>query len=418
VLFQTSVFSNSIILTERQICDFEMLANEGFAPLDGFLNKEDYENVLKEMRLKNGSLWPIPIVLDIDRETSQKIKIDDEVYLKNEDGLILGSITVKDMWMPDKKIEAESIYGTLNKEHPGVDYLLSNTKDFYIGGPIKVINFPPHYDFKDLRKSPKELKNFFKEKGITKVVAFQTRNPLHKAHVALTQIAANQTNAHLLINPVVGKTKPGDIGAYARVRCYRKILNHFPKDTTHLSVLPLAMRMAGPKEALWHAIIRKNYGCTHFIVGRDHAGPGKDSKGVNFYDIYEAQNIVKKHSKEIGIELVALSEVAYVKNLDKYLPVTEVPVGSEILQLSGTEFRRRLTQGLEIPSWLSFSEIIDELRIIHPPVSKQGATIFFTGLSGAGKSTIANALSEKLSEIQYRKITINDIRKPTNLLVG
>jgi len=398
-------FSSSLTLTDRQLCDLEMIMDGGFAPLKGFLGKADYDNVVTKMRLADGTLWPIPITLDIDQTTASQISLGDQLELKNEDGITHAIIHVTNIWTPDKNYEAKQVYGTLDTAHPGVKYLLEKTHDTYIGGPITPIQKPIHYDFKDLRKTPQELKAFFKKNNIHTVVGFQTRNPMHRAHVALTQIAAQKTGAHLLINPVVGKTKPGD---YTRVRCYRKILKYYPENQTTLSVLPLAMRMAGPKEALWHAIIRKNYGCTHFIVGRDHAGPGNDSNGNPFYDIYAAQEIVQENANEIGIELVALPEVVFVEELNSYLPISEIKPGMTELKISGTELRRRLRLGLEIPSFLSYPEIIEELKMLNPPLSSQGITLFLTGLSGSGKSTVAKALSEKLSEIQYRKITLLD----------
>ncbi|MGA8164599.1 MAG: bifunctional sulfate adenylyltransferase/adenylylsulfate kinase [Waddliaceae bacterium] len=398
--------STSLTLTDRQLCDLEMIMVGGFFPLDGFLGEADYESVVTQMRLANGKLWPIPIILDVDQQTAKQIRLGDQVQLKNEDGVTYAIIYVTDIWTPDKTKEALLVYGTLDKAHPGVEYLLEKSQDIYIGGPITEVQRPLHYDFEDLRKTPRELHSFFRENGIDKIVGFQTRNPMHKAHVALTQMAAKQTGAHLLINPVVGKTNTGDIDPYTRVRCYRKILKYFPENQTTLSVLPLAMRMAGPREALWHSLIRKNYGCTHFIVGRDHAGPSKD--GNPFYDPYAAQELVKEYEEEMGIELVAMPEVVFVKEDQSYLPVSEVEPGMTELKISGTELRRRLRLGLDIPSFLSYPEIIEELRTLNPPLSKQGVTLFFTGLSGAGKSTLAKAVTEKLSEIQHRKITLLD----------
>ncbi|NGX39438.1 MAG: putative bifunctional SAT/APS kinase [Chlamydiae bacterium] len=422
LLFTTSqAHSLSVTLTERQLCDLEMLIVDGFAPLKGFNTQKDYERIVSHLRLSNGNIWPIPIVLDIDESLSDQIAIGDTLNLENKEGLTLAILNVTDQWRPNKRLEAINVYGTTDKAHPGVAYLFEQTKNVYIGGPITPVNPPVHYDFTDLRKTPKELKAYFAERGIEQVVGFQTRNPMHRAHVAITKIAMEETGAHLLIQPVVGQTKPGDIGSSARVRCYRKILNHYPENSTSLSVLPLAMRMAGPREALWHALIRKNYGCTHFIVGRDHAGPGVDSFGNPFYGPYEAQDLVKRFSRKIGIELVPFPEVVYVKEKEIYLPRTELEPGMTELKISGTEFRRRLQLGLEIPSWLSYPEIIEELRRISPPRSRQGITLFFTGFSGAGKSTIASALSAKLSELQYRPITILDgdyIRKNLSSKLG
>lgn len=398
----------SLILTQRQVCDLELIMNGGFSPLDTFMNHEDYERVVHEMRLANGTVWPIPIVLDISEKQVETIKVGLQVNLKSQEGLILAVLTVNDIWQPNKLIEAEKVYGTTNIEHPGVHYLLNETENYYLSGKLTYVQAPDHFDFISLRKTPTELKNYFKEKGIEKIIAFQTRNPMHRAHLELTLRAARHTDAHLLIHPVVGMTKPGDIDYFTRVKCYRKLLKYFPTDSATLSVLPLAMRMAGPREALWHAIIRKNYGCTHFIVGRDHAGPGKDSTGHDFYDPYAAQKLAQAYAKEIGIEILPFQEVVYVQEDDNYQPVDTIPPGKTILSISGTKLRKVLYEGGDIPKWFSFPEVIEELRKVYPPRSQQGFTLFFTGLSGAGKSTLAKAVAFQLMELQDRSVTILD----------
>jgi len=270
------------------------------------------------------------------------------------------------------------------------------------------VESPIHYDFRHLRDTPAELRQRFHKMGWRKVVAFQTRNPMHRAHQELTFRAAREVEANLLIHPVVGMTKPGDVDHFTRVRCYENLLHHYPEQTTSLSLLPLAMRMAGPREALWHALIRRNYGCTHFIVGRDHAGPGKDSKGEDFYGPYDAQELMDQYRDELGIEMVPFKMVVYVEDRAQYVPVDETREGETVLNISGTEFRRRLQEGLEIPHWFSYPDVIQELRRTHPPRHKQGLVIFFTGLSGSGKSTIANALMVKLMEQGGRRITLLD----------
>ena len=264
----------SWVLNERQICDLEMILNGGFAPLNCFLNRGDYESVLSSMRLNNGSLWPIPINLDVNEEFSRKINPGDKLTLKDREGFSIAIIDIEDIWSPDLKKECISVYGTTDNTHPGVDYLLNQSNPIYVGGKIRAISKPNHYDYREIRHDPKSLKKKFKELGWSNIVAFQTRNPLHKAHVEMTLKAIDELDAKLLIHPVVGMTKPGDVDHYTRVRCYKHVLSKYPDDKAFLSLIPLAMRMAGPREALWHAIIRKNYGCSHFIVGRDHAGPG------------------------------------------------------------------------------------------------------------------------------------------------
>ncbi len=405
---QDAVSYPSITLNERQLCDLELLLNGGFSPLRGFLNKADYEGVVDEMRLTNGVLWPMPINLDVSAETAQSIKKGDKAALRDDTGLLLAIITIEDVWQPNKEHEAEKVFGTTSKEHPAVAYLFDEAGEYYVGGKIEGVQLPKHYDFHELRHTPRELREFFEENGWTRVVAFQTRNPMHRAHKELTDRAAEEVGGHLLVHPVVGMTKPGDIDYYTRVRCYKKLLNYYPKDRAAISLLPLAMRMGGPREAVWHAIIRKNYGCTHLIVGRDHAGPGSDSSGKPFYGPYDAQELVLKHHDELGIGLVPFKMMVYLPDQDVYKPVDELKEGEKTLDISGTELRRRLMEGESIPEWFSYPEVVEELRKTHPPKHKQGFTVFFTGLSGSGKSTIANALMTKLLERTGRSVTLLD----------
>ncbi len=395
-------------LTQRQVWDIELLLNGAFSPLDGFLTQGDYDSVCKKMRLLNGSLCPIPITLDVDEGFETCLSLGDRVALRHPEGMVLAILTIQDVWRPNREEQAQLVYGTIDEAHAGVFYLFHHTHPVYIGGPIEGIEQPPHHTFQHLRYTPVELRRQFRKLGWQKVVAFQTRNPLHRAHVELTKQAAARAEANLLIHPVVGRTSPGDVDYFARVRCYQEILKHYPKQTTMLSLLPLAMRLAGPREALWHAIIRKNYGCTHFIVGRDHAGPGKDSKGDPFYGPYDAQELVKKHEGEVGIKMVAFEEMVYVEDSAQYKPRSAVPENAKILSLSGTEFRRRLREGLEVPSWFSYPEVIAELRRSFPPRREQGFTVLFTGLSGSGKSTIAKVLMAKLMETGQRPVTLLD----------
>jgi sulfate adenylyltransferase len=398
----------SIDLTQRQLCDLELLMNGGFSPLNTFLNKKDYENVLDNMQLEQGTLWPIPIVLDVDEKIAKSLIIGEKIALRDPEGVMLAVLTLREIYKPDKNLEAEKVFGTSDQTHPGVNYLFNYTKPYYISGKVQGIQLPTHYDFVDMRHTPKELRNTFKQKGWNKIVAFQTRNPMHRAHVELTTRAAKQAEANLLIQPVVGMTKPGDVDHFTRVRIYKKLLNRFPESTTMLSLLPLAMRMAGPREALWHAIIRKNYGATHFIVGRDHAGPGKDSKGKDFYEPYAAQKLVKKHVRKLGMQIIPFKMMVFVPAQDLYKPMDEVPDGVGFSSISGTELRERLNDGRALPKWFTYPEVADELRLRHPQRSRQGFTVFFTGLSGSGKSTIANALLIKLLELGPRRASLLD----------
>lgn len=395
-------------LTPRQVCDLEMLLCGAFAPLKGFLNKQDYDSVIESMRLADGSLWPIPITLDVSSAFAEKTQTGEQIELRDPEGVLLARLQVESIWTPNKDLEAEKVFGGNDLLHPGVYYLQHKAGAVYLGGTIEAVELPQHYDYRQHRHTPAELKALFKKLGWHKVVAFQTRNPMHRAHQELTFRAARELEANLLLHPVVGMTKPGDIDHFTRVRCYEQLIKHYPEQTTFLSLLHLAMRMAGPREAVWHALIRKNYGCTHFIIGRDHAGPGKNSQGQDFYEPYAAQELAKKFEDEIGIKIIPFENMVYVQDRAEYLPESEVQAGEIVLNISGTEFRRRLRQGLEIPTWFSYPEVINELRRSYPPRHQQGFTVFFTGLSGSGKSTVANALMVKLMEMGGRPVTLLD----------
>ncbi len=397
-------------LSPRQICDLELLMNGGFNPLKGFLTEDDYNGVVENMRLADGSLWPMPVTLDVKKDFADSIELGQDIALRDQEGVILGTMTVTDKWVPNKSNEAEKVYGADDLAHPAVNYLHNTAGAVYLGGPVTGIQQPVHYDFRARRDTPNELRAYFRKLGWRKVVAFQTRNPLHRAHQELTFRAAKEAQANLLIHPVVGMTKPGDVDHFTRVRCYEAVLDKYPASTTTMSLLPLAMRMAGPREAVWHGLIRKNHGCTHFIVGRDHAGPGKNSAGEDFYGPYDAQDLFRTHQEEMGIEMVDFKHMVYVQERAQYEPADEIEDEDKvtILNISGTELRRRLQEGLEIPEWFSFPEVVEELRRTRPPRSNQGFTVFFTGLSGSGKSTIANALMVKLMEMGGRPVTLLD----------
>ena len=395
-------------LTDRQLCDIELLLNGAFSPLDGFLTRAAYDSVLAKMRLPSGLLWPIPITLDVTREFAASVREGDRIALRDPEGVLIATMAVSDIWEPDKTLEARSVFGTDDSHHPGVHFLQHRAGPVYLGGKLRGVEPPMHYDFKILRDSPSELRGRFRKLGWRKVVAFQTRNPMHRAHQELTLRAARETEANLLLHPVVGMTRPGDIDHYTRVRCYEHMLKHYPEQTSALSLLNLAMRMAGPKEALWHAIIRKNYGCTHLIVGRDHAGPGNAPNGTPYYEPYAAQQMLQEFQEELEITLVPFKEMVYVEQKGQFVPEDQVTPDMTVAKLSGTEFRRRLREGIDIPEWFSYPEIIAELRNTHPPKHLQGLTIFFTGLSGSGKSTIANALLVKLLELGTRRVTLLD----------
>ena len=397
----------SLSLTPRQLCDLELLACGAFSPLRGFMSQPDYESVCAQLRLVDGTLWPLPITLDVAAEFAARLAGSRRVALRDPEGRCLAALMVDAVWQPDKKAEALAVFGTTNPEHPGVAALLASGTH-YVGGRIEAMARPCHYDYPHLRKTPLELRRTLADMGWHRIVAFQTRNPMHRAHVELTRRAVEETGAKLLIHPVVGMTKPGDVDHFTRVRCYQAALASYPAGTAMLALLPLAMRMAGPREVLLHAIIRRNYGCTDLIVGRDHAGPGTDSRGEPFYRPYEAQEQLQQHEDEIGVKMVPSREMVYVADQSRYLPEDRVPEGALVLKVSGSELRRRLAAGDEIPEWFTYPEVAHELRRTHPPRRQQGFTVFFTGLSGSGKSTIANVLLMKLLERGDRPVTLLD----------
>jgi sulfate adenylyltransferase len=396
-------------LTARQICDLELLLSGGFSPLRGFMNRVDYEGVCHNMRLSSGVLWPMPITLDVTEELAKSLKPgSSKIALRDGEGVMLAVLSVEDVWQPDRSGEAKRVFGTTSKAHPGADYAINKSNPWYVGGKLEGLQLPSHYDFRSLRLTPAELRAEFSRLGWRRVVAFQTRNPMHRAHQELTFRAAKQVEANLLLHPSVGMTKPGDVDYFTRVRCYQLLLSKYPQGTVKLSMLPLAMRMGGPREAIWHGLIRKNHGCTHFIVGRDHAGPGNDTDGKPFYGPYDAQELFRKHEADLGVTMVPFNMMVYLEDQDKYVPDNEVPKGSRVLNISGTELRQRLNEGRDIPAWFTYPEVVQELRRSYPPRHKQGVTIFFTGLSGSGKSTIANVLLTKFLETGGRPVTILD----------
>ncbi len=387
----------SVTLDERPLCDLELLAEGAFSPLKGFLGKADYNRVLEEQRLVDGTLWPLPIVLPV--KPGEGIAEGKTLALRDVYGNLLAFLHVEEIYAIDKDRESKLAYGSTDSRHPSVAWL-NRQPGHYAAGRLEVLRTPPHHDFVELRRTPAELRKTFAELGWKKVVAFQTRNPLHRAHEELTKRAAQQIGGGLLIHPVVGVTKPGDVDHFTRVRCYRALVdNYYEPGSVVLSLLPLAMRMAGPREVLLHAIIRRNHGCTDFIVGRDHAGPGKDSSGKPFYDPYAAQEAMAKHQKEIGMGMVDFKQMVYLPDDDKYAPVDEVPKGVRTADISGTQVRDDyLAKGIALPEWFSRPAVAAILAEANPPKHRQGLTIWFTGLSGSGKSTVAHALVERLAE--------------------
>jgi len=412
----------SISLSQRQICDVEMLLNGGFSPLKGFLEEADYNSVVENMRLTSGKLWPMPVTLDLTQEEAATHKIGDRVALRDDFGNALAVLTITSVWTPNKALEAEKVFGSPDDEcHPSIKYLFRKAGNVYVGGPLEGISLPVHYDYNDLRLTPLEVRASFRRNGYSRIVAFQTRNPMHRSHRELTLRAARDAKANVLIHPVVGMTKPGDVDYFTRVRVYLEILKTYPPGMAMLSLLPLAMRMAGPREALWHALIRQNYGLTHFVIGRDHAGPGNNKDGKNFYGDYDAQHLVLKYQNELKIQILTYNHMVYVEDRGEYFEIDQVPKGCTVKNISGTQLRRRLQQGIDIPAWFSYPNVVKVLRHSYPPRNKQGFTVFFTGYSSSGKSTIASALSTAFLEDGRRPVITldgDDVRKHLSSNLG
>jgi ATP sulfurylase len=386
-------------LPRRQRCDLELLACGGFSPLRSFLGEDDYSSVCESMRLADGTLWPIPVTLDVPTELVTAAGPGRSLALRDSDDALLAVLHVTHAWRPDLAAEAAAVFGTNDPAHPGAEYLLHHVHPWYVTGELEVLQLPQHPDFPQFRHTPMQVRAEFAQRGWHRVVAFQTRNPLHRAHQELTLRAAREANAQLLLHPVVGVTKPGDIDHHTRVRCYQAILWHYPRGRVLLSLLPLAMRMGGPREALWHAIIRKNYGATHFIVGRDHAGPGPDSGGRPFYEPYAAQELLRRHTQEIGIQVMTFRRLVYLPERGAYLPEDEAPPDARVLSISGTELRQRLAEGLDLPAWFTPPEIAAELRRSYSPGSERSRTASrgidqpACGVGAAGRVALDGALS-------------------------
>jgi sulfate adenylyltransferase len=394
-------------LTHRQLCDLELLACGAFTPLESFLRQDDYLSVCQKMRLADGTLWPMPVTLDVPRSVVAGARDNQALVLRDPEGVMLAVLWINEAWPVNRLAEAASVFGTTDEAHPGVDYLLHKTNRWYVSGHLEVLRLPEHRDWRGMRLTPAEVRDEFARRGWQRVVAFQTRNPMHRAHQQLTLRAAREADANLLLHPVVGQGKPGDVDAFTRVRCYQAILPSYPPGTAMLSLLPLAMRMGGPREALWHALIRKNYGATHFIVGRDHAGPGVDARGRAFYQPYDSQQMLYSHAAEVGLEIMPFRRMVYLPDRDAYVTEDEVPPGTRARSISGTEQRQLLAGGGDLPTWFTPPAVAAELRRSYPPRTERGFTVFFTGLSGAGKSTIAHTLSATLREVG-RQVTLLD----------
>jgi sulfate adenylyltransferase len=393
-------------LSARSLCDLELLATGAFSPLDRFMGREDYDRVVAEMRLRDGTPFTIPITLPLSLPAG--VGLDAEIALRSPTNRVVAVMRVEEAFEWDHADEARQVYGTTDTRHPLVAEIAA-WPGRYLSGALRVLNLPRHYDFPELRKSPAEVRALLAAMGHPNVVAFQTRNPIHRAHEELTKQAATQVRGSLLIQPAVGLTKPGDVDHYTRARIYKVLVErYYDRSRTLLCLLPLAMRMAGPREAVWHAIVRRNFGANHFIVGRDHASPGKDSTGRPFYGPYDAQELFRRFEREIGVTMIPFTELVYLPSEDRYVGRDQVPPDARAISLSGTQVRTEyLGNGKKLPAWFTRPETAAILSRVSPPPYQRGACIWFTGLSGAGKSTIAQVLAVALME-HGRQVTLLD----------
>lgn len=396
----------SVRISQRALCDLELLATGAFSPLDRFMGKADYERVLTEMRLTDGTLFPIPVTLPVDEESFPSW--GEQVTLSDARNNTTAVMQIEEVFHWDQLREARLALGTTDPRHPLVSEMNTWGK-IYLSGELKVIDLPKYHDFVDLRKTPAQVRAGLAELGYENVVAFQTRNPMHRIHEELTKRAAEEVDGSLLIHPVVGLTKPGDVDHYTRVRVYRTLTeNYYDPKRTFLSLLPLAMRMCGPREALWHAIIRRNHGATHFIIGRDHAGPGMDSNGNPFYGPYEAQMMLAQYGDEIGVQPIEFKELVYLAEEERYEERSKIPESARIFSISGTQVREDyLSKGEMLPDWFTRHETAEILKQMYPPKHEQGVCLWFTGLSGSGKSTTAEIVTSLLLE-RGRQVTLLD----------
>jgi len=395
-------------LTERQMCDLELIATGAFSPLKGFLNRADYESVLDRMRLQDDTLWPIPICLGIPEAKATSLEAGQSLALRDPEGFLLAVMHIEDIWPIDHEKESRQVFGTCDPSHIGVQYLHEGAATHYIGGNLEVLSLPLHPDFKQIRLAPVEVRRYFKKMGWQRIASFITRNPLHRPQFEMTLHAMRQAKANLLLLPICGSTKPGDFDHYTRVRCHNRMSGHYPPNAHFLNLLPMAIRMAGPRSGLLHAIVSKNFGCTHLIVGRDHASPGLDKNGAPFYDKNATKTALESFDKELGITPLPFDEMVYLPFEDEYRFEGTVPRESRAIKLSGTDIRDRVRSGRKVPEWATFPDVLEEILKAYPPPRRQGLTIFLTGLSGAGKSTIAKVLFARFLERGDRPVTLLD----------
>lgn len=397
-----------ITLSDHHLCDLELMATGAFSPLEGFMVQADYESVIDRMRLQDDTLWSMPVCLDISKNKANSLEAGQSVALRDPEGFLLAVMHIDDIWRADKDREAQGVYNSTDMDHPGVRHLMNDVKEYYVGGKIEVISLPLHYDFKQLRQTPAEVRKECQKFGWQRMVGYQTSTVIHRHQFEITLEAMRQAKANLLLLPIVGVSRTEEFDYYTRVRCYKKVMRHYPPDTHILSLLPHFLRMAGPREAILNAIVAKNYGCTHFMVCHDHADPYTDDRKTCFYDNKSTEALYEQCGEDLGICLSRFEEMVYLSFEDEHQFISKVPTGTKIIRLNGVDIRERIRTGRKVPGWASFPEVVDELRKAYPPPSKQGFTVFCTGLSGAGKSTVAKVLFSKMLEIGERPVTLLD----------
>ncbi len=397
-----------ITLSDHHLCDLELIATGAFSPLGGFMVRADYESVLDRMRLQDDTLWPLPICLDIDETQARNLEAGQSVALRDPEGFLLAVMHIEDIWPADKDKEARLVYQTSADDHPGVRHLMKNTKDHYIGGRLEVISLPLHYDYRQLRRTPSEVRQEYQKLGWQRIVGYQTSSVIHRPQLEMTLEAMRQAKANLLLLPIVGVVRTEDFDYYTRVRCNKAMTRHYPPETYIFSLLPHFVRFAGPRETILNAIVSKNYGCTHFVVGHDHADPCHREGNQCFYDSRQSVKTLADYSKDLGVTLIHFDEMVYLPFEDEHQFKNKVADGVKTIAMNGTHIRERIMTGRQVPGWASFPEVLDELRKAYPPPSNQGFTIFCTGLSGAGKSTVAKVLFSKMLEIGDRPVTLLD----------
>ena len=408
VLKELSVHLSSITLNDHQLCDIELLATGVFSPLKGFMTRPDYEAVLDRMQLQDGTPWPIPICLGISKKQERLLEAGQSVAIRDPEGFLLAVMHIEEIWPIDKDREVNECLKTKDQCHPWVNYLFTKEGEYYAGGALEVLSLPLHYDFRQHRLTPLEVHRLYQKLGWKRIVGFQTRHPIHRAQFEIMLRAMRQARANLLLLPIVGLTLPDDLDYYTRVRCYQEVLKYYPPNTTLLNLLPFSVRMAGPREALMHAIIARNYGCTHFVVGHNHANPGNNMQGNPFYCNVSTSEMVREYADRIGIRILLFEEMVYLPFEDEFRTRDAVGKDMNTISMSGADIRMRIRTGRKIPDWATFPEVITQIRKAYPPPREQGFTVFLTGLSGAGKSTIARVIYSQMLELGDRPVTLLD----------